>query len=342
MKKITALLPGVLLILLLVSCNMDSQTGLFQEAGQSVKKESYVIKKVIAKDSSSLSYLVAADEGIFVYSGKEGRKLTSTVSNGKTARNVIWGSLTVSGDSYTWECIYYDETGDGRYHTIDQDGKIGDYDALDEKKFIPLSSSFEKCEGTSDTVSVCTFKSPDGSTSYYSITDAKPTSDSLKEVKWTDSTTEKEISLTQVTYIGGNYFIGVSGDKAYTWKAGGTGEEDTNQKCAYANSIFLTSSNAFYKNGEQIASVSGTSYSKSSIHTIVSGSDTWFILPSVNEVYLINGEGELVKKSCSSLSSIEVIFVEGITDGSYINVITAESGAKCINLNDMKIDSSWR
>ncbi len=55
MKKILSYMTVLLLLALAVSCNMDSDTGLFQEAGESVKKESYVINKVIAEDSTSSS-----------------------------------------------------------------------------------------------------------------------------------------------------------------------------------------------------------------------------------------------------------------------------------------------
>ncbi len=51
---------------------------------------------------------------------------------------------------------------------------------------------------------------------------------------------------------------------------------------------------------------------------------------------------KLTTKAVSSLTGIEVKYIAEVKDGEYINVITAESGAKCINLHDSRIDSSWK
>ena len=71
MKKIITILT-VLLLLLAVSCNMDSSSGLFEDAGKSVKKESYTIKSVLSKIDTT-NYIVASNEGIFLLS--DGRRL---------------------------------------------------------------------------------------------------------------------------------------------------------------------------------------------------------------------------------------------------------------------------
>ena len=156
MKKIILTLSAVLLVLLAVSCNMDSTTGLFQEAGTSVKKESYLIRKVIDEDVTNSVFLVAADEGIFVYSAKSG-KIGETAFDGTTSKYVIWGSLTETSGSYSWECIFYSEE-DGKYYTINQNGEKNEYAGIDTK-FVPVGDS---CYDNDTTIIV--FKNTETST----------------------------------------------------------------------------------------------------------------------------------------------------------------------------------
>ncbi len=317
----------LLLLALAVSCNMDSDTGLFQEAGESVKKESYVINKVIAEDSTSSSYLVSSDEGIFIYSGKEGRKLSESQGTGKTAKNVIWGTFTSTG----WECVYYD---DG-YHKIDQAGNVTDYTAENLSGYIPTSSLYE------DGNTVVVFRKSDSTNCYVSSSSEQPSA-------WTLVDT----SLTDVSYIGGGYFIGVKSEKdkdvnvyfKYDSSSSSiTATENTNDYITYCDSVFLTKANAFYKESDntKIDGASGNTFTKAQAYW--DGTNVYFILSDLNNVYYINtSEMKLTTKAVSSLTGIEVKYIAEVKDGEYINVITAESGAKCINLHDSRIDSSWK
>ena len=362
MKKIITILT-VLLLLFAVSCNMDSTTGLLQEAGKSVKKESFTIRKVIdsVKSESSTTeehdiFLVASDEGIFVYGGT-GKKITDTVGNGRIARNVIWGSIVESNNTYSWECIYYNDPqtgGDGKYYTIKSDGSSAVvYSGIKEELYIPVSTAYEKVtDSSSSTVSyetVVIYKNPEGTRNYYSLIEESknPGSSAITEVKWTDSTST-DVYCTNVTYIGQKHFIGKGSDsKNYYFKADSSGISEpkinTNSYRAYNNNVFVTTGNVFYNvNGEKIDSGSGNSYTSNTVKTFVNSENTYIIASGVNEVYVINSKGTLEKKSCSNLTSIEVVYIAEVKEDNYINVITAESGAKCINLKDNSIDSTWK
>lgn len=329
MKKILSYMTVLLLLALAVSCNMDSDTGLFQEAGESVKKESYVINKVIAEDSASSSYLVSSDEGIFIYSGEEGRKLSESQGTGKIAKNVIWGTFTSSTE---WECVYYD---DG-YHKIDQTGNVTDYTAENLSGYIMTSSLYEN-----DGKTVVVFRKSDSTNCSVSVS-----SSSSKPSTWTVVDT----SLTDVSYIGGGYFIGNNSEKKkvyFKYDSSSSSitatEENTNDYITYNSSVFLTKANAFYKESDntKIDGASGNTYTKA--QTYFDGTNVYFILSGLNNVYYINtSEMKLTTKAVSSLTGIEVKYIAGVKDGEYINVLTAESGAKCINLHDSRIDSSWK
>ncbi len=350
MKKIISYMTVLFLLVLAVSCNMDSDTGLFQEAGRSVKKESYVIRTVLAQDSSSSSYLVSSNEGIFVYSAKDG-KTSDTVSVGSAYRNVIWGSLSstsTSGDStaytYTWECIYYSDPtngGDGKYHLVKNDGTSEVYDSLSGDKYIVQSASFDNSGATAKNVIV--FRSSDMSQYYLFMQDAAVMPTDSDVVSCTNA-------MYNVSYIGGNYFIGTEGtstsSRAYYFTFNGsvvtTAVSNDKKFRSYIGGCFVTTDKTFYIEDSDTA-VDGTASSSPLVRVpmTVVADNAYFIISGVNEVYAVNKtENKLYKKSVSSLSGIEVIYVAGIsTDGNYINVITAESGAKCINLKDSKVEN---
>ncbi len=347
MKKILLTLTAVLIAFLAVSCNMDSSTGLFQEAGQSVKKESYVIRKVIAADEADSIYLVAADEGIFLYDAKANKKVGATVANGRTSRNVIGGFFTEAADTSKWKCIYYDDPsnkGDGKYHCIDQDGNVTAFSGLEN--YIPVSSVYEGGN------TVIVFRNSEKTTNYVCMTKLTSSSQDFSSVK--------DTSLTNVSYIGDGYFIGVDTDRKYItdtsksinvyfkYTASGvfeTPEVNSSSYITHEDATFLSLSDTFYKaDGSSIGSIS-SNYTYTRANAATDGntpSSSYFILSGLNSVYKIT-DGKMEAKNVSSLSSIEVVYIASVADdGSYINVITAESGAKCINITDGKIDSSWK
>ena len=344
MKRIYVIAASLLLVFLAVSCNMDSQTGLFQEAGQSVKKESYVIRKVIAEESVSGSYLIASDEGIFVYDGGAGEKISTNVADGKTTRNVISASISLSGEEYTWECIYYSDPqtkGDGKYHIINQDGNDRVYSLLSGEKFIPVSSVYDG-EKT-----VVVFRNSDSTKNYvYSST-----SGDLSDEHIVDT------GCTNVSFIGDSYFRGITADEEkksvyFTFNGSTVSSKsvNTNSYTTHCGSVFL-SKNTFYKeDGTALenGSVSGASYTRAVAYNDSVNRKVYFILSGVNGVYVIDTDPasenymKVSTKNCASLSSVEVIHIDGVIDGEYINCITSESGAKCINLKDSRIDTSWK
>ena len=340
MKKIILTLSAVLLVLLAVSCNMDSTTGLFQEAGTSVKKESYVIRKVIAADEDNGIYLVAADEGIFLYNAKSKAKIGETVADGRTSRNVIGGYFTESGSTSKWKCIYFDETqngGDGKYHCIDQNGTVTASSDIESSKYIPVSSTYD------NGYTVIVFRNSDSTKNYVCITALKYDTQ--------DFTTITDTGCTNVSYIGDEYFIGIetsTSNNVYfeysTTGTLGTLNVNANNYITHEGTTFLSRTDVFYKAaGSSIDSVSSNNTYTRTTAVTDTNSNSYYFLSGLNYVYKITAEGKMEAKSCSSLSSVEVVYIAKVdADGSYINVLTAESGAKCINITDGKIDSSWK
>ncbi len=328
MKKILPLITSLIIVILAVSCNMDSDTGLFQEAGQSVKKESYSIIRVLDEDTNSSTYLVSSDEGFFLYSGKEGKKLSENVGNGIEAKAAVWG--TIISES-TWECVYYI---DGKYQKIDQSGSVTDYEASNLTGVVPTQSLYEK------DFTITVFRNSDSSK--YSVSASKD-----EPSNWTLVDT----GCTNVSYIGDEYFIGQNSEKVNVYfqcNASTTTiktESNTNGYITHNGLVFLANTGKFYKvsDNSEIGSISSKTYTM--IPAVSDETSVYFILSGVNNVYSINTSGDEMKvatKAVSSLSGIDVVYIAGVVDGEYINVITAESGARCINLHDSRIDSTWK
>lgn len=328
MKKILPLITSLIIVILAVSCNMDSDTGLFQEAGQSVKKESYSIIRVLDEIKTSSIYLVSSDEGFFLYSGKEGKKLTENVGDGNKAKAAVWG--TIISDS-TWECVYYI---DGKYQKIDQSGSVTDYEASNLTGYAPTQSVFE------NGFTIVVFKNTDSSK--YSVTVSKD-----EPTKWTLVDT----GCTNVSYIGDEYFIGQHSEKGNVYFQCNAStenikiESNANGYITHNGLVFLANTGKFFKvsDNTEIGSVSSKTYTM--VPAVSDETNVYFILSGVNNVYSIKTSGDEMKlttKAVSSLSGIDVVYIAGVVDGEYINVITAESGARCINLHDSRIDSTWK
>ncbi len=326
MKKIITILT-VLLLLLAVSCNMDSSSGLFEDAGKSVKKESYTIKSVLSQIDKT-NYIVASNEGIFLLSN--GSKASPAVGTG----NIASYSILATGTKDSWKAYYYSET-DNKYFWIDNNGTKEEFTGVDSGMYTLNGVYFEN---VNEDKYVVVFKTGSGKNAIF----CGSSSDFLSSPVITAT------DYTNVSYIGDGYFIGKNVDdgKMHLFSYDGIklteyGLNSSNYR-SHIGEYFVTADDKFLiMDGSQIGSASGNTYRMAKMFE--KDGTYYFILNGLKEVYKINGSDHAFSsESCTSLTNIEVIAVVDVIDGEYINVITAESGTKCINLKDNSIDSSWK
>lgn len=326
MKKIITILT-VLLLLLAVSCNMDSSSGLFEDAGKSVKKESYTIKSVLSQIDRT-NYIVASNEGIFLLS--DGSKASSAVGTG----NIASYSILATGTKDSWKAYYYSEK-DNKYYSIDNSGNTEEFTGIDSGTYKLNGVYFEN---VNEDKYVVVFKMDSGKNAIF----RGSSSEFLSSPKITAT------DYTNVSYIGNGYFLGKKeGQDVCIFKYDETSGtiSDEKQSTKYRSQIgeyFVTIDDKFLlKDDSQIGSASGNTYRIAKMFE--KDGVYYFILNGLKEVYKINGSDHAFSaESCTSLTNIEVLAIVDVIDGEYINVITAESGTKCINLKDNSIDSTWK
>ncbi len=327
MKKISIILIALLVLFVSVSCNMDSTTGLFQEAGTSAKKASYTIHNVLLRFSDS-EYLVASDEGIFVF---DGSKVGSSYGTGINSQHVVYAT----GTKDDWSCIYYDESAE-KYYIIGNNTEKEEYKDLSSKYKNQGTYSYEYIN--SKDVKAQVFKnSEDGK---YYIFYANDSSTLLKDAKLTSLSS---YSYTSVTYMGDGLFICVEDGTSYYFASSdvNTRIANSNNYITHINGVFLNKSNTFYSSSaSSISSISGNTYRR--VATNLTDGRRYFMVRGLNYAYYVDSTNKLIETSVSGLSSIEVIFVAKVVNGNYINVITAQNGAQCINLVDKTVSSSWK
>ena len=331
MKKIITILT-VLLLLLAVSCNMDSSSGLFEDAGKSVKKESYTIKSVLSKIDTT-NYIVASNEGIFLLS--DGSKASSAVGTG----NIASYSILATGTKESWKAYYYSEN-DNKFYSIDNNGKTEEFTGVDSGTYTLNGVYFENVNADKYVV---VFKMGSGKNAIF----CGSSSEFLSSPKITAT------DYTNVSYIGDGYFIGKNIDdgQMHLFSYDGTtvtecGVNSSNYR-SHIGGYFVTSKNDIYhhSNDKSVADSlykpigSGNTYKMAKMFE--KDGTYYFILNGLKDVYYVKGS-TCESKTCTSLTNIEIIAIVDVIDGEYINVITAESGTKCINLKDNSIDSTWK
>lgn len=325
MKKISIILIALLVLFVSVSCNMDSTTGLFQEAGTSAKKASYTIHNVLLRFSDS-EYLVASDEGVFVFNGS---KIGSSYGTGINAENVVYAE----GTKDDWSCVYYDESA-AKYYEIGNVTDKSEYTALSSKYKNVGMYSYEYINNTH--VKAQVFKnSEDGKYYIYYSTEDKTLGDA-------NLISLASYSYSGVTYMGNGYFIAQESGTSYYFAADSpsTRVKNSNSYITHIDGVFLNKSNTFYSTSASISPISGNTYRR--VATNLTDGRRYFMVRGLNYAYYVDSTNKLIETPVSGLSSIEVIFVAKVVDGKYINVITAQNGAQCINLVDKSVTSSWK
>ncbi len=333
MKRTAIIITALIVLITAASCNLDSASGLFEDAGKSVKKESYTIKSVLGRMSGDKSFVVATDEGIIVLDEKGAKVSAEAVGNGRIATNSILATGNTKDD---WEVYYYDESSSS-YHKLSHDGTDTPSN-LDNTKVIRGGVALD--DVNTDKYAFVYTKTENGTVKYGTFYGTKDEFLSSSD-KW------KDVDYTDVSYIGDGLYMGIKDKKCWIftpYDSSFTSYENTNSFRTHAKGYYVTLTDAFYYNDTKIYTPSSTSVTGSRAKAFSSGDKVYFILNDLKEVYVAENKSVSAKTS-TSLTNIEVIEVVGIvTDNGYdyINVITAESGAKCINLKDNSIDSSWK
>ncbi len=321
---------------------MDSSTGLFYEAGTSVKKESYTIINVLGRVDTQ-KYIVASSEGVFYFDGSSGTK--DVIGTADIAKHAFMAKKGSSSNG--WECYYYDET-NSKYMIIYQSGKTDEFKGIDASTYSFKSSSFENINGT-DYALVFDIKSGNNKGKcavFYGTADQLCGIDSSNTGSET-SPTITETEYTDVSYIGGKVFIGKKDGVVYYFTFNGKDRSDEAVNSlgfrSHLNGYYVSLTPKFYSGTTDItpSSTSGKNYTK--CVTYDDATTTYFFLDGASVIYKCSGN-TVTTVSISGLSNIEVKAVAGIVDSNYINVITAENGAQCINMADNKIESgsTWK
>ena len=331
MKRIITILT-VLLLLLAVSCNMDSSSGLFEDAGKSVKKESYTIKSVLSQIDKT-NYIVASNEGIFLLS--DGSKASSAVGTG----NIASYSILATGTKDSWKAYYYSEK-DNKYYSIDNSGNTEEFTGIDSGTYTFNSVYFENVNNDKYVV---VFKMGSGLNAVFYGSSSE----------FLSSPTITATGYTNVSYIGDGYFIGKNADdgKMHLFSYDGTTVteccvNDSNYR-SHIGGYFVTSGNVIYHHyntefgSDSLVKTIGSGNTYKMAKMLEKDGTYYFILNGIKDVYYVK-DSLCESKTCTSLTNIEVIAIVDVIDGEYINVITAESGTKCINLKDNSIDSTWK
>lgn len=312
---------------------MDSSTGLFYEAGTSVKKESYTIFSVLGRVDTQ-KYIVASSEGVFYFDGSSGTK--DVIGTADIAKH----AFMATGTSSSWLCYYYDET-NSKYMTIDQSGNTKAFESkkVVASKYTFKSSSFENINDDKYAV-VFDIKTGDNAGKcavfYGTVSDLTGNSPTIKETEY-----------ASVSYLGDKVFMGTKGGFVYYFTYDGTtlseGTLNSLDYRSHLNGYYVSLTPKFYSGTTDItpSSTSGKNYTK--CVTYKDATTTYFFLDGASVIYKCSGD-TVTTVSISGLSNIEVKAVVGIVDSTYINVITAENGAQCINMADNKIESgsTWK
>lgn len=327
MKKISIAFIALVVLFVSVSCNMDSATGLFEDAGTSAKKASYTIHNVLLRFSDS-EYLVASDEGIFVFDGSQ---VGSSYGTGINARNVVYATGTKKDD---WYCIYYDESAE-KYYKIGCNIEKTEYTALSSKYKNQGTYSYEYINDAHVKAQVFI----NSENNKYYIFYADDSSTLLTDDALTSLST---YSYSSVAYMGNGLFTGIDSGTSYYFAHDNIDDrtKNSNNYVTHIDGVFLNKSNTFYNTSASISSISGNTYRR--VATNLTNGNRYFMVRGLNYAYYVDSSNKLIETSVSGLSSIEVVFVAKVVDGNYINLITAQNGAQCISLVDKSVTSSWK
>ena len=312
-----------LFIILLVSCNMDSADGLFEEAAKSTKSNSYTIYSVIGKTSDSTDYLVSSSDGFFFLNSS-----STKVSTGEKAKYALTADIT---SSTSWKVYYYDESA-GKFYTVDQAGHTDEVSALGGYQL--KSSVYDMAEDKYAAVFT------DTNDKWYI---AYGTNSALTSA----SPSYTQVSYTNVSYIGGGTFIGEnSNGKEFYFTTATDGTENENSFRTHFGTYYITSGDAVYASSSSstssIGSVTGNVYSFTNVYKSGDTDPTYYIAPiGASYVYKISGSS-VSSLSCSALANVEVRAIIKVIDDMYINVITASGGKQCINISDSTVDDGWK
>ena len=312
-----------LFIILLVSCNMDSADGLFEEAAKSTKSNSYTIYSVIGKTSDSTDYLVSSSDGFFFLNSS-----STKVSTGEKAKYALTADIT---SSTSWKVYYYDESA-GKFYTVDQDGDTEEVSALGGYQL--KSSVYDMAE---DKYAAVFTKDDDSQCKWYiaygSCSDLT-----------SDSPSYTQVSYTNVSYIGGSTFIGENsnGKEFYFTTTATDGTENENSFRTHFGTYYITSGDAVYASSSSTSSIGSVTGNVYSFTNVLNASGTYYIAPiGASYVYKIS-ESSVSSLSCSALANVEVRAIIKVIDNKYINVITASGGKQCINISDSTVDDGWK
>lgn len=309
--KLSIILILIIALTLLSSCNVDSNFGLFQMAGESPKKASYNLYKIIGK--ADKNYIVTSDKGVFIFTPDKNSETLNenkkTLLNGTIASSSVLFATFNSGEM---SVVYYDEDNSKYYRVTDSSNKSEEYTDFDGGKY-KLVNSFYSIKD--DKVAI-TFEN--GYYYYGSIDELR--SENIK----------KAANDNDLSYISNGAFY--DGEN-YIYTSDNTSGKKVEKK-VYG---YLGGENYVYSDGS-ISNIEGNIETPTqSLTTIYTDNTTSYIIVNGStDLYIVN-DGKVTQKTCQGLENLTVIGIISASE-SAVDVITSSGGTKNLNLINATID----
>lgn len=304
MKKITTILLIAIILFTSISCNMDSSSGLFQMAGESVRIGTHTIYSVLHKFDDN-NYLVSTDSGVLIYNGLA-KTYSKGIGNGNNSRMII---KTECSSLSSWSVTYFDST-ENKFYTINNEGNKTEDTSYSSYTF--KHSSYDRASNSIHYIL------SDNSTYLF---DSTPLSGSISNYK----------------YVGNGKFFFTEGDKNYLFTT--TKEETENQIILLYDSYIITSEGKIYDGSTLIEGTIGSVNTKSTIHMIKYNENKYYIINNGSLYKLENNT--LTSLTIQGLANVEIIELTKATD-SYLNAISATNDSISINITSKQIENSWK
>lgn len=305
MKKTLIILLITIILFTSISCNMDSSSGLFQMAGESVRIGTHTIYSVLHKFDEN-NYLVSTDSGILVYNGID-KSYSDSVGNGNNSRYTI---KTDCLSTSSWSVTYFDNS-DSKFYTLNNEGNV-----TEDNSYSGFTFKHSSYDSESNTIH---YILNDGSSYLF---DSTPFTGSLSNYK----------------YVGKNKFFFSEGNKNYLFTTT-IEEENRGDIILIYDNYAITSEGKVYKDSTLIEGTIGTVNTKSNIHMIKYNENKYYIINN-GSLYKIENN-TLSSITIQGLSNVEIIELSKATD-SFINAISATNDSISINITNKQIENSWK
>lgn len=304
MKKALTILLITIILFTSISCNMDSSSGLFQMAGESVRIGTHTIYSVLHKFDDN-NYLVSTDSGVLIYNGRD-KSYSDSVGNGNNSRYIIKAECTSLSN---WSVTYFDNL-DNKFYILTSEGNI-----TEDTTYSDLTFKHSQYDRISNTIH------------YILNNDSTYSFDSIILTG----------NLSNYKYVGNSKFFFSDGDKNYLLTT--TEEETESEIILLFGNYSITSEGKIYNGSTQLENTIGVVNTKSTIHMIEYSENKYYIINN-GSIYKLEND-VLTSLTIQGLANVEIVELTKATD-TYINAISATNDSISINIITKQIENSWK